>query len=62
LRGAIGLLPRSLVETTDAVAFVPIRDHPPRFETALAIPANRRPAAATRAMLETITRSVEAVN
>jgi DNA-binding transcriptional LysR family regulator len=51
---AIGLLPRSLVETTEAIAFVPIRDHPPQFQTAIAIPANRLLTAATRAMLETI--------
>ena len=54
---AIGLLPRSLVETTGDIAFVPIRDHPPQFQTAIAIPANRLLTAATRAMLETI-RSV----
>lgn len=53
---AIGLLPRSLVQTTDGIAFVPIRDHPPEFQTAIAIPANRLLAAATRAMLETIKR------
>jgi DNA-binding transcriptional LysR family regulator len=53
---AIGLLPRSLVETTEEIAFVPIRDHPPQFQTAIAIPANRLLAAATRAMLETIKR------
>jgi DNA-binding transcriptional LysR family regulator len=52
---AIGLLPRSLVETTGEIAFVPIRDHPTQFQTAIAIPANRRLSAATRAMLETIT-------
>jgi DNA-binding transcriptional LysR family regulator len=51
----IGLLPRSLVETTEDISFVPIRDHPPQFQTAIAIPANRLLAAATRAMLETIT-------
>ncbi len=53
---AIGLLPRSLVETTKDIAFVPIRDHPPQFQTAIAIPANRLLAAATRAMLDTIKR------
>jgi DNA-binding transcriptional LysR family regulator len=53
---AIGLLPRSLVETIEGIAFVPIRDHPPQFQTAIAIPANRLLAAATRAMLETIKR------
>jgi DNA-binding transcriptional LysR family regulator len=53
---AIGLLPRSLVQTTENIAFVPIRDHPPQFQTAIAVPANRLLAAATRAMLDTITR------
>jgi DNA-binding transcriptional LysR family regulator len=38
---AIGLLPRSLVDTTEDIAFVPIRNHPPQFQTAIAIPANR---------------------
>jgi DNA-binding transcriptional LysR family regulator len=51
---AIGMLPQSLVETTGEIVFVPIRDHPPQFQTAIAIPANRRLSAATRAMLETI--------
>jgi DNA-binding transcriptional LysR family regulator len=51
---AIGMLPRSLVETNSDIACVPIRDHPPQFQTAIAIPANRRLTAATRAMLETI--------
>jgi DNA-binding transcriptional LysR family regulator len=53
---AIGMLPRSLVETTGDIVFVPIRDHRPEFKTAIAIPANRRLSAATRAMLETIKR------
>jgi DNA-binding transcriptional LysR family regulator len=53
---AIGLLPRSLVERADEIAFLPISDHPPQFHTAIAIPANRRLSAATRAMLETIER------
>jgi DNA-binding transcriptional LysR family regulator len=59
-RLAIGLLPRSLIETTGDIAFVPIRDHPPQFQTAIATPANRRPSAATRAMLETIKRHTHA--
>jgi DNA-binding transcriptional LysR family regulator len=54
---AIGMLPESLVETTDTIAFVPIREHPPHFETAIAIPATRRLSAASRAMLETIKRN-----
>jgi DNA-binding transcriptional LysR family regulator len=53
---AIGILPRSLVTPTDEIAFVPIRDHPPQFQTAIAIPGKRRLSAATRAMLETIKR------
>jgi DNA-binding transcriptional LysR family regulator len=53
---AIGLLPRSLLETTTDTALVPIREHPPQFQTAIAIPANRLLSAATRAMLETIKR------
>jgi DNA-binding transcriptional LysR family regulator len=51
---AVGMLPQTLVETTGDIVFVPIRDHPPHFETAIAIPAARRLSAATRAMLETI--------
>ena len=58
---AIGMLPRSLVEVEDQIAFVPIRDHPPQFQTAIAIPANRRLGAATRAMLETIERHITRV-
>src|SRR5450755_4225143 len=57
---AIGLLPRSLVETTENIVFVPIRDHPPQFQPAVAVPANRLLAAATRAMLETIKRHTRA--
>ncbi|MDQ6778870.1 MAG: LysR family transcriptional regulator [Actinomycetota bacterium] len=53
---AIGMLPRSLVDTTGEIAFVPIRDHPPEFRTAIAVPANRRLSAATAAMLEAIKR------
>ena len=51
---AIGMLPASFVDFTADIAFVPIRDHPPSFQTAIAIPANRRLSAATRAMLDTI--------
>lgn len=54
---AIGMLPRSLVDTTDAIAFVPIRNHPPHFVTAVAIPATRRLSGAARAMLEAIKRT-----
>ena len=52
----IGMLPRSTVEAVTEIAFVPIREHPPQFKTAIAIPANRRLSAATRAMLDTIKR------
>lgn len=51
---AIGMLPRSLVEDTTDITFVPVRNHPPQFQTAIAIPAHRRLSAATRAILETI--------
>jgi len=51
---AIGMLPRSLLEATGDIRFVPIRDHPPEFRTTIAVPANRPLSAATRAMLETI--------
>jgi DNA-binding transcriptional LysR family regulator len=54
---AIGTLPRSLIATTGDIALIPIRDHAPQFQTAIAIPANRRLSAATRAMLETIKRN-----
>lgn len=57
---AIGMLPRSLIDTTANIVFVPIRDHPPKFQTAIAIPANRRVSAAIRAMLETIKRQTGA--
>ena len=57
---AIGMLPPSFVGATDDIAFVPIRGHPPHFQTAIAIPANRRLSAATRAMLETIKRHTHA--
>lgn len=53
---AVGMVPTSLVDTTGDIAFVPIRDHPPEFETAIAHPSNRRLSAATEAMLETIKR------
>jgi DNA-binding transcriptional LysR family regulator len=53
---AIGMLPRSFVDAKGEIAFVPIRDHPPEFNTAIAVPANRGLSAATRAMLETIKR------
>ena len=51
---AIGMLPRSFVDPGGEIEFVPIHDHPPEFQTAIAIPANRVLSAATRAMLETI--------
>ncbi len=57
---AIGMLPRSLAETTGDIAFVPIRNHPPHFQTAIATSANRRLSAASRAMLETIKHHITA--
>ena len=53
---AVGMLPTSLLDTTEDIAFVPIRDHPPEFQTAIAAPSNRRLSAATKAMLDTIKR------
>jgi DNA-binding transcriptional LysR family regulator len=53
---AVGMLPRSLVDTAGDIVFVPIRDHPPLFRMSLAVPANRQLSAAPRAMLETIKR------
>jgi DNA-binding transcriptional LysR family regulator len=53
---AIGMLPRSFLDNAGDIALVPIRDHPPQFQTAIATPTNRRLSAATRAMLETIKR------
>jgi DNA-binding transcriptional LysR family regulator len=55
-RLAIGLLPASLIDNSENIALVPIRDHPPTFQTAIAVPANRRLSAAARAMLDTIKR------
>jgi DNA-binding transcriptional LysR family regulator len=57
---AIGMLPPSLVEGSRDIVFVPIRDHPSQFQTAIATPGNRRLSAAARAMLETIKRLASA--
>lgn len=51
---AIGLLPASLFEDTDGIVFVPIRGRAPQFLTAIAIPSNRGPTAASRALLHTL--------
>ena len=53
---AISLLPASLVDDTDGLALVPIRDHAPEFLTAIATPADRRLSAAAQALLTTIAR------
>jgi DNA-binding transcriptional LysR family regulator len=55
-RLAVGLLPRSMVDTPAGLAFVAVGDHPPAFRTAVAVPANRRLSAAPAALLETIQR------
>ena len=55
---AVGLLPASIVETTDDISFIPIRDHTLEFVGAVATASNRRLSAATRAMLDTIKRHV----
>jgi DNA-binding transcriptional LysR family regulator len=57
---AIGMLPASFVEAATDLVLVPIRDHVPQFQTAIAIPGNRRLSATTRAMLETIERHTDA--
>ena len=51
---AIGLLPASLIDDTDGIFFVPIRGRAPQFLTAVATPSNRRPSAATRALLRAL--------
>jgi DNA-binding transcriptional LysR family regulator len=56
---AVGLLPQSFVEAPHGIAFVPIRHHAPQFETALAVPSNRRLSAATRALVDTIKRHAD---
>jgi DNA-binding transcriptional LysR family regulator len=51
---AVGLLPRSFFENASGVAFVAIRGSAPQFLTAIATPSNRRPTAASRALLQTL--------
>ena len=51
---AVGLLPASLFEDVSGIVFVPIRGRAPRFLTAIATPSNRRPTAASRALLQTL--------
>jgi DNA-binding transcriptional LysR family regulator len=51
---AVGMLPASLAVDTEDIVFIPIRTHAPQFETALAIPANRRISAVSRALLKMI--------
>ena len=53
---AVGLLPTSFFEDRSGVVFVPIRGRAPQFLTALATPSNRRPTAATAALLQTLHR------
>ena len=55
---ALGMLPTSLVDSSDDLQLVPIGGRPPEFLTAIAAPTNRRRTAASRALLETITRHV----
>lgn len=55
---AVGMLPASFAEGTEGIVFIPIRKHPPEFQTALAVPANRRISAASGALLETIKRQI----
>ncbi len=53
---AVGLLPTSFFEDKSGVVFVPIRGRAPQFLTAIATPSNRRPTAATQALLQTLHR------
>ncbi len=55
---AVGLLPTSFFDDRSGVVFVPIRGRAPEFLTAIAIPANRPPTAATRALLQTLHQHV----
>jgi DNA-binding transcriptional LysR family regulator len=55
---AAGMLPASFAHGTEGIVFVPIGRHAPQFETALAVPANRRISAAARALLQAIKREV----
>jgi len=55
---AIGLLPASLFEHPEGIVFVPIRGRAPQFLTAIAIPSNRRPTAASQALLQTLQERV----
>jgi DNA-binding transcriptional LysR family regulator len=49
---AVSLMPHFAAFDDDAVVFVPIRHHAPRFETSIAVSSERRLSAATRALLE----------
>ncbi len=53
---AVGLLPASLFENAEGIAFVAITGRRPEFLTAIATPSNRRLSSATQALLETILR------
>jgi DNA-binding transcriptional LysR family regulator len=53
---AVAMIPASLVDNPEGLAFIPLRDHPAEFVTAIATPSNRQPTAAARALFETIAR------
>jgi DNA-binding transcriptional LysR family regulator len=53
---AVGIIPASFVDAPRGLAFVPIRDHPVEFVTAIATPSHRRLTAAAQALLATIKR------
>ena len=55
---ALGMVPASLVDSSDELRLIPIRGRAPEFLTAIATPSNRRLTAAARALLDTITRHV----
>ena len=56
---AVGLFPASFFEEASGVVLVPIRGRAPQFVTAIATPSNRRPTAATRALLQTLHRHAD---
>ncbi|MGZ6690043.1 MAG: LysR family transcriptional regulator [Solirubrobacteraceae bacterium] len=52
---ALGMLPASLVQSSDELRLIPIRGRAPQFLTTIATPSNRQLTAAARALLDTIT-------
>jgi DNA-binding transcriptional LysR family regulator len=57
---AVALLPASITEPVPEIALIPIRRHVPTFNTYLATARDRRPTAATSALVEVIHKHVNA--